>query len=223
MQSADRATPANLGTITASGPHDRLVAMVHARFDASISATRGFFESEADAVSCAALDMARRFARNGRLLVFGDGADTSDAEHISVEFVHPVIVGKRALPALALTNDVGTLTFHRDRAFATMLAALGRAEDIALGIGESRSAGVAGGLEFAKSMGMLTVSIDSASKEGDSSSFDGHRFVLRSDDPLVVQEVGETLYHVLWELVHVFLEHDVASRESTAVARGAAP
>jgi D-sedoheptulose 7-phosphate isomerase len=32
-------------------------------------------------------------------------------------------------------------------------------------------------------------------------------FVVPADDPLVVQETHETLYHVLWELVHVFFEH----------------
>ena len=54
--------------------------------------------------------MARRFHQGGRLLAFGNGALATDAQHVSVEFVHPVIVGKRALPALALTNDSATLS-----------------------------------------------------------------------------------------------------------------
>jgi D-sedoheptulose 7-phosphate isomerase len=33
------------------------------------------------------------------------------------------------------------------------------------------------------------------------------RFEPPSDDPFVCQELGETLYHVVWELVHVFFEH----------------
>ena len=44
--------------------------------------------------------MAQRFLRGGRLLAFGRGPYATDAMHVSVEFVHPVIVGKRALPAL---------------------------------------------------------------------------------------------------------------------------
>ena len=44
--------------------------------------------------------MAERFARGGRLLALGRSpAARSDARHVAVEFVHPVIVGKRALPA----------------------------------------------------------------------------------------------------------------------------
>jgi D-sedoheptulose 7-phosphate isomerase len=33
-------------------------------------------------------------------------------------------------------------------------------------------------------------------------------FVVQSSDPLVIQETHETLYHVLWELVHIFFEHE---------------
>ena len=47
--------------------------------------------------------MSDRFLRGGRLLAFGQGPYATDAQHVSVEFVHPVIVGKRALPALDLS------------------------------------------------------------------------------------------------------------------------
>ena len=66
--------------------------------------------------------MADRFLRGGRLLAFGRGACATDAQHVSVEFVHPVIVGKRALPALDLSAE-----------FALWLDALVRPEDIVMG------------------------------------------------------------------------------------------
>jgi len=47
--------------------------------------------------------MSERFLSGGRLLAFGRGPYATDAQHVSVEFVHPVIVGKRALPALDLS------------------------------------------------------------------------------------------------------------------------
>jgi hypothetical protein len=34
-----------------------------------------------------------------------------------------------------------------------------------------------------------------------------HRFAVSSDDPAVVQEGQETMYHALWELMHVSFEH----------------
>src|SRR5690242_10296571 len=64
----------------------------------------------AEAVAAACFDMARAFHAGGRLLVFGTGTSATDAQHVSVEFVHPVIVGKRALPAFSLAADSATVT-----------------------------------------------------------------------------------------------------------------
>ena len=62
-----------------------------------------FFAREADRLASACREMSERFLRGGRLLAFGSGPYATDAQHVSVEFVHPVIVGKRALPALDLS------------------------------------------------------------------------------------------------------------------------
>ena len=54
--------------------------------------------------------MAERFARGGRLIAIGlSPAARSDVRHVAVEFVHPVIVGKRALPALGLAGESAQL------------------------------------------------------------------------------------------------------------------
>ncbi|MGH2719406.1 MAG: SIS domain-containing protein, partial [Actinomycetota bacterium] len=65
---------------------------------------RAHYATEAPRLARACHQMAERFARGGRILAFGMGGAATDASHISVEFVHPVIVGKRALPAIALPN-----------------------------------------------------------------------------------------------------------------------
>src|SRR6201990_3112750 len=62
-----------------------------------------FFSREARHLAEACQEMSNRFLRGGRLLAFGRGSYATDAQHVSVEFVHPVIVGKRALPALDLS------------------------------------------------------------------------------------------------------------------------
>ena len=62
------------------------------------------------AVAAACHDMAIRFHRGGKLVAFGTGGASTDAQHVAVEFVHPVIVGKRALPAISLTSDIATVT-----------------------------------------------------------------------------------------------------------------
>jgi len=53
-----------------------------------------FFAAEAPRLAAACHEMSRRFMAGGRLLAFGYGAAATDAQHVSVEFVHPVIVGQ---------------------------------------------------------------------------------------------------------------------------------
>ena len=53
-----------------------------------------FFRTEASRLAEACHEMSRRFLAGGRLLAFGNGSAATDAQHVSVEFVHPVIVGK---------------------------------------------------------------------------------------------------------------------------------
>jgi D-sedoheptulose 7-phosphate isomerase len=178
--------------------------------------------AQASAVAEACHAMAVRFHRGGKLVVFGTGGASTDAQHVAVEFVHPVIVGKRALPAISLTTDVATVTGVAAREgieaiFAHQLRYLAAPEDIALGIcsgEEGGSASVAAGLAVARELGLLTVALAGESKGAgeaggdvlkDSPSVD-HLLLAASDDPRVVKELQVTTYHVLWELVHVFFE-----------------
>ena len=168
---------------------------------------------QAGAVADACHAMAVRFHQGGKLVVFGTGAASTDAQHVAVEFVHPVIVGKRALPAIALTTDVATVTGIAERdgvaaIFAHQLRYLASPADIALGIasgGDSPS--VRAGLETARELGLLTIALVGA--DGGpiaSSEAVDHLLTVSSGDPRVVKELQVTTYHILWELVHVFFE-----------------
>ncbi|MGH3377393.1 MAG: D-sedoheptulose-7-phosphate isomerase [Actinoallomurus sp.] len=181
-------------------------------FDRRDAPGRGLADS-ADAIARACHAMSERFHRGGRLFTFGNGGAATDAQHIAVEFVHPVIVGKRALPALSLTGDVATLTGVGATAgfadiFAHQLRHFAEPGDIALGISpDGRCADVLNGLRTARDLGLLTVALlggyGGAVAEAGVAD---HQVVVASDDPRVVKEVHVTAYHVLWELVHVFLE-----------------
>jgi D-sedoheptulose 7-phosphate isomerase len=173
-------------------------------FDRRVEPGLALVESAED-IARACHAMAARFHRGGKLLVFGNGGGATDAEHIAVEFVHPVIVGKRALPALSLAADPTVFT----EIFAHQLRQLADADDIALGVSaDGNCANVARGLQEARSLGLLTVAL--AGGDGGrlaASSAVDHLIVVPSDDPEVVKEIHVTAYHVLWELVHVFFEH----------------
>jgi len=148
-----------------------------------------FFEESADGLARVCHLMAERFARGGRLIAFGRSpAARSDARHVAVEFVHPVIVGKRALPALAFTGEGGDP--------ATQVALMAAPNDVAMGFGADCGDAVA----VARERGCLTIAF--AVSSGAEWEFEPP-----TSDPYVRQELVETLYHVLWELVHVFFEH----------------
>ena len=148
-----------------------------------------FFEREAPRLAEACHEMSRRFMAGGRLLAFGNGSAATDAEHVSVEFVHPVIVGKRALPALDLGPD-----------FERRLPVVLRPEDMAMGFSSPEADGaVERTLLAARERGALTFALTGRAGE--------YSFAPPDGDPFVAQEVFEVLYHLLWETVHVFFEH----------------
>lgn len=148
-----------------------------------------FFDRESGRLAVACKEMSARFQDGGRLLAFGHGQSATDAQHISVEFIHPVIVGKRALPALDLSA-----------AFAEWAPAIARPRDIAFGFSTpSGDPEVARVIKALGDMGVQTI--------GSSGNCAGFEFDSPSSDPFVEQEIVEILYHTLWETVHVFFEH----------------
>ena len=166
--------------------------LVERRLRDRSEANAQFFGAEAERLAKLCHKMAERFAREGRLVAFGASpADRSDARHVAVEFVHPVIVGKRALPALGLAGEGG------DIAPQVLLEA--EADDIAMAFGGEPD--ILAALAAARERGCLTVAF--AKDSGAEWEFD----LSAIQDGLIRQEVAETLYHLLWELVHIFLDH----------------
>ena len=154
-----------------------------------------FFAAEAERLARCCHRMAERFARGGRLVAIGRSPTArSDVRHVAVEFVHPVIVGKRALPAIGLAREGGAL--------GDQLAVVAEREDIVIAFGaedEGEAGETASALAGARARGCLTIAFAPAGAEWE--------LAPPVDDPFVRQELVETLYHVLWELVHVFFEH----------------
>src|ERR1700678_3382571 len=102
----------------------QLATQIEQRLLARNQVLESFFAREAYRLAEACREMSDRFLRGGRLLAFGRGPYATDAQHVSVEFVHPVIVGKRALPALDLSL-----------AFEPWLKTLAQPDDIVMGFG----------------------------------------------------------------------------------------
>jgi D-sedoheptulose 7-phosphate isomerase len=154
-----------------------------------------FFAREALPLARACREMAARFLRGGRLLAFGRGPYATDAMHVSVEFIHPVLVGKRALPALDISM-----------AYDAWIDAICAQNDMAIAFGPPQGDGaIAGALQAAKSRGAMTIALPGADAD--------YAVAAPSDDVHVHQELFELLGHTMYESVHVFLEHGDAHDE----------
>lgn len=165
-----------------------LAAQIEQRLIERNKVLEWFFALEACRLAEACREMSERFLRGGRLLALGRGSYATDAQHVSVEFVHPVIVGKRALPALDLSL-----------AFAPWLDTLVQSNDMVMGFGPPEGDHeVWAALDAARRRGAMTFSLPGA----------GGSYYCNpaTADPFVHQELIEILYHTLWETVHVFFE-----------------
>ena len=172
-----------------------------------------FFRAEADRIEALVRAMAARFSSGGRLYVMGNGGSATDAQHVSLEFFHPIIEKRKALPAIALTADQALLTaISNDRDFAKIfsdqLRVLAQPGDMALAVSTSgKSPNLVHALETAREMGLLTIAF-TGKDGGRLPDLAEYCFVVPSFSIHRIQETHVTLYHVVWDLVHVALGED---------------
>ena len=172
-----------------------------------------FFRAEADRIEALVRAMAARFSDGGRLYVMGNGGSATDAQHISLEFFHPIVEKRKPLPAIALTADQALLTaISNDRDFAKVFAdqlrVLARPGDMALAVSTSgKSPNLVQALETARELGLLTIAF-TGKDGGRLLDLAEYCFVVPSFSIHRIQEVHVTLYHIVWDLVHVALGED---------------
>jgi D-sedoheptulose 7-phosphate isomerase len=182
-----------------------------ARESAALSSA--FFEQHAEQLAKCAQAAAERFREGGRLFVMGNGGSACDAEHVAVEFVHPIIEKRPALPAVALTTSTANMSAIGNdsdfsHVFVRQVDLLATPLDIVLGISSSgASANVLRALKLAREKRMLTVGFTGR---------DGGRFPDLCDFCFTVptwsihriQETHTVLLHLLWDELHVCLGAD---------------
>jgi D-sedoheptulose 7-phosphate isomerase len=171
-----------------------------------IALRESVFARDGDRLLACARELAGRFAAGARLLAFGNGGSSTDAQDLVGLFLAPA-GGARPLPALGLTSDIAVVTalsndIGFDVVFSRQIAAFGRAGDIAVGLSTSgNSANLLRAFDEAARRGLLTVGIAGydGGKMAELDSID-HLFVVPSPSVHRIQEAQTTLYHALWEL-----------------------
>jgi D-sedoheptulose 7-phosphate isomerase len=157
--------------------------------------------------------MAERFQSGGRLFVMGNGGSACDAEHIAVEFMHPIFEKRKALPCVSLTTSNALLTAISNdtdfsRIFSLQLSQFAKPNDMVLAVSTSgMSANLVNGLKVAREIGALTIAFGGR---------DGGRLKDLADYSLVVasfsihriQESHTMLLHVLWDTIHLLAGED---------------
>lgn len=191
----------------------------------SVEVKSAFFEANADRVLAASLAMARAFHRGRKLLVCGNGGSATDAQHIAVEFMHPIIVGRKALPAICLTNDIAMLTavandIGFDDVFTRQIIALGAEGDVLLGISTSGNSGnLVHAFETARRMKLTTIGFagDDGGRMFEMSSRGLLDFCLTVPTSSIhrIQETHVALYHIMWDMVHTFLQEKSLLEEAS--------
>lgn len=167
-----------------------------------------FFEENAENIERCITAAAQRFREGSHLWVMGNGGSACDAQHVAVEFMHPIIEKRKPLPATALTIDTATITaIGNDTDFSHVyvrqLELMARPGDIALGISTSgSSANVNRALKRAREMRLLTIGF-SGRDGGRMREVCDYCFIVKSWSIHRIQETHTVLLHLLWDLVHV--------------------
>jgi phosphoheptose isomerase len=165
-------------------------------------------EGRADVIVKAAGAVAKALAGGKKVLVFGNGGSAADAQHFAGELVGQFsrTVSRPAWPVLALVSDPATAfavanDFGFAAVFARQVEAFGRAGDVALAITTSgTSANVNEGLRTAKARSMTTIAL-TGRDGGESGRLADVHVNVPGDNPQRVQEVQQTILHLICELV----------------------
>jgi hypothetical protein len=148
-----------------------------------------------ESLAAAALTLARRFAA-GATMWCASPEWPSHGRHVAVEFVHPVIIGKRALPAVNLDEPDITRS----------LRILARPGDVLLSLGTARGS-TATLMRRAEAWGLNTIWLGAGTRPDPTAA--SHVIWSEGPDPGRASRSGDLviLYHLLWELTHVVFEH----------------
>ena len=171
----------------------------------SINVKDRFIKNNVDLIERGADILASGIVSGHKILIFGNGGSAADAQHIAAEFVNRFQIERPPLAALALTTDTSIITsigndYHFDEIFSKQIAALGRKNDIAVGISTSGSSkNVVNAIQAAKNIGMFTIGL--TGRGGEIAACSDLVFAVESDTTARIQETHITLGHILCDLV----------------------
>lgn len=172
----------------------------------SIQVKEEILRNQIDAIVEIAQLMIDCLKKGGKVIVFGNGGSASDSQHIAAELVGRFKKDRSALAGVALTTNTAVLTslandYGYDVVFSRQIEALGKKNDVALGISTSGKAkNVALGIKQAKKMGIKTVAL-SGGDGGDIVKLADVSLMVPSSITARIQEAHITIAHIICEMI----------------------
>ena len=146
-------------------------------------------------LAAASLMLSRRFAAGATMWCIAP-ASPEHAHHVAVEFVHPVVMGKRALPAVAVDGPEPV----------DELRTVVRSGDVLLAVSTAATPVVADAMRRAQAWGLTSIWLGAGPRPA-SDTADHVLWTADPDGTAAYDGRLVVLYHVLWELTHVCFEH----------------
>ena len=171
----------------------------------SLEVKERFVKTHIDLIQRGADRLATCITSGHKIMIFGNGGSAADAQHMAAEFVNRFQIERPPLAALALSTDTSIITsigndYHFDEIFSKQILALGKKDDVAIGISTSgNSPNVIAAMGAAKKIGMFTIGFTGrGGKLAECADL-----VFKADSKITarIQEVHITLAHILCDLV----------------------
>ena len=142
---------------------ERTGALWSALVDESIAVREAMRDALAEPLQQASAAVTEAVRGGRKVVLFGNGGSAADAQHIAAELVGRYRLERRAWAAIALTENVSSLTgigndYGYETVFARQLEALGSDGDVVIALTTSgKSPNVVRGLEAAGERGLYRV------------------------------------------------------------------
>ena len=172
----------------------------------SIQVKEEILRNQIDQIAQIAQLMIDCLKKDGKVIVFGNGGSASDSQHIAAELVGRFKKDRSALAGIALTTNTSIITslandYGYDVVFSRQVEALGKKNDVVLGISTSGKAkNVALGIKQARKMGIKTVAL-SGGDGGDIVKLADVSLVVPSKITARIQEAHITIAHIICEMI----------------------
>lgn len=179
----------------------------------STSTSSRFFEEQKEQIVLLAAKMASAFEKGSSLFTIGNGGSACDAEHVSVEFMHPIFEKRKPLPCYALTTQGALISavandIDFSATFSLQLKQLAKQDDMLLAISTSgMSSNLVRACEAARDLGLTTIAF-TGKDGGRLAKLVDWSFNVPSYSIHRIQESHVMLLHILWDVIHLELGED---------------